>query len=76
MGHRNDRMIAILSAGDKVHLCPSCKSMRGAIASGKLTRELVNIEGGCLTLMTSNDPTTLARIYTLAGLKGPVPVKS
>jgi hypothetical protein len=76
MGHRNDRMLTILSAGDKVHLCPSCKSMRGAIASGKLSRELVNIEGGCLTLMTSNDPATLAKIYSLAGLKGPAAIKS
>jgi len=76
MGHRNDRMATLLSAGDKAHLCPSCKSVRGAIASGKLNRELVNIEGGCLTLMTSNDPATLSKIYSLAGLKGPMSVKS
>jgi hypothetical protein len=76
MGQRSDRMTNILSAGDKAHLCPSCKSVRGAIASGKLNRELVNIEGGCLTLMTSNDPATLAKIYSLAGLKGPMSVKS
>jgi hypothetical protein len=76
MAHRNDRMLSILAAGDKVHLCPSCKAVRGAIASGKLNRELVNIEGGCLTLMTSNDPTTLAKIYSLAGLKEPASVKS
>jgi len=75
MGHRNDRMATILSNGDKAHLCPSCKSVRGAIASGKLNRELVNIEGGCLTLMTSNDPATLSKIYSLAGLKGPMSAK-
>jgi hypothetical protein len=76
MGRRNDRMLSILAAGDKAHLCPSCKSVRGAIASGKLNRELVNIEGGCLTLMTSNDPATLSKIYSMAGLKGPLSVKS
>lgn len=76
MGRRNDRMLSILASGDKAHLCPSCKSVRGAIASGKLNRELVNIEGGCLTLMTSNDPATLSKIYTMAGLKGPVAIKS
>jgi len=76
MGRRNDRMLSILSSGDKAHLCPSCKSVRGAIASGKMNRELVNIEGGCLTLMTSNDPATLSKIYTMAGLKGPVAIKS
>jgi len=69
-------MLSIMAAGDKAHLCPSCKAVRGAIASGKMNRELVNIEGGCLTLMTSNDPATLAKIYSLAGLKGPLSVKS
>jgi len=76
MGRRNERMTGILAASEKVHLCSSCKSVRGAIASGKLNRELVNIEGGCLTLMTSNDPAMVAKIYSLAGLKGPVSIKS
>lgn len=76
MGQRNDRMSGMLASGDKAKLCPSCKSVRGAIASGKLSREFVNIEGGCLTLMTSNDPATVARIYSLAGLKGPMSIKS
>ena len=76
MERRSEHMASLLSAGDKAHLCPTCKSVRGAIASGKLNRELVNIEGGCLTLMTSNDPATLAQIYSLAGLKGPMSVKS
>jgi hypothetical protein len=76
MLRRNDRMLSLLAAGDKAHLCPSCKSVRGAIASGKMNRELVNIEGGCLTLMTSNDPATLSKIYSMAGLKGPLSVKS
>lgn len=76
MEHRNERMSGMLAAGDKAKLCPSCKSVRGAIASGKLSREFVNIEGGCLTLMTSNDPTTVSKIYSLAGIKGPTSIKS
>ncbi len=76
MGRRSERMVTMLAANDKAKLCPSCKSVRGAIASGKLNRELVNIEGGCLTLMTSEDAATVSKIYTLAGLKGPVSVKS
>ena len=76
MERRSEHMASLLSAGDKAHLCPTCKSVRGAIASGKLNRELVNIEGGCLTLMTSNDPTTLAQIYTMAGIKSPASAKS
>lgn len=76
MERRSEHMATLLSAGDKAHLCPTCKSVRGAIASGKLSRELVNIEGGCLTLMTSNDPATLAQIFTMAGIKSPASAKS
>ena len=76
MERRSEHMASLLSAGDKAHLCPTCKSVRGAIASGKLNRELVNIEGGCLTLMTSNDAATLTQIYAMAGLKNPASAKS
>ena len=76
MERRSEHMASLLSAGDKAHLCPTCKSVRGAIASGKLNRELVNIEGGCLTLMTSNDPATLSQIFAMAGLKSPASAKS
>jgi hypothetical protein len=65
MARRNDRLAQIVSAGDKAHLCPECKSMRGAVASGKMTREVVNIEGGALTLMTSNDPAVIAKIHAM-----------
>jgi hypothetical protein len=41
--------------------------MRGAMASGKLTREMVTIEGGCLTLMTSSDPAIVAKLHGLVG---------
>jgi len=69
MARRNQHMTAILASGDQASLCPECKSMRGAIASGKLNRENVNIEGGCMTLVTSSDPTMVSKIYSLAGLK-------
>jgi hypothetical protein len=49
MSRRTQRLIALASSGDKAKLCPECKTVRGAIASGKLTRETVNIEGGCHT---------------------------
>jgi len=65
--HRSERMAAISSAADKAHLCSDCKEMRGAIASGKLNREVVSIEGGCLTLVTSNDPAIVARLHAMAG---------
>lgn len=68
MTRRNDRLAVIASAGDKASLCPECRTLRGAIASGKLMREMVNIEGGCLTLMTSRDPAMIARLHSMAGI--------
>jgi hypothetical protein len=65
MARRNDRLAQIVTAGDKAHLCPECKTIRGAMASGKMSREVVNIEGGALTLMTSNDPTVVAKIHAM-----------
>lgn len=75
MARRSDRLTAIMAAGDKTRLCSACKAIRGAVASGKLNRELVNIEGGCLTLMTSSDPRMVAKIYDMAGVKGPMASK-
>lgn len=69
MTRRNQHMTSILASGDQASLCPECKTMRGAIASGKLSRETVNIEGGCMTLVTSSDPSVVTKIYSLAGLK-------
>ena len=57
--------LSLTTAGDRAKLCPECRTVRGAIASGKLTRETVNIEGGCLTLMTSNDPAMVAKLRRL-----------
>jgi len=66
---RNDRIAEISSAGAEVPLCDGCKSMRGAMASGKLRREVVNIEGGSLTLVTSEDPTVVKALQEYSGLK-------
>jgi len=67
ISRRTERINALLAA-DNAKLCPDCKRMRGAMASGKLTREVVNIEGGSISLVTSNDPTMVAKLYTMAGL--------
>ena len=66
VARRMDRMSRLASAGDKAHLCDECKSMRGAMASGKLNREVVNIEGGSLTLVTSSDPAVVAKLHAMA----------
>jgi hypothetical protein len=66
MARRTEHLNHLLNAGDKVKLCPECRSMRGAMASGKVTREVVNVEGGALTLLTSNDPAMVKKIRTIA----------
>jgi hypothetical protein len=76
MSRRSDRLVAMAAAGDRAKLCPECKAMRGAIASGKLNREIVTIEGGCLTLMTSNDPSIVAKLHRMAGTEMAARVKS
>lgn len=67
LAQRNERLTAINASGDKVKLCAECKTMRGAMASGKLTREVVGIEGGSLTLMTSNDAAMVKKLHGMAG---------
>jgi hypothetical protein len=68
LARRVDHMAQFAAAGGKAHLCGSCKEMRGAQASGKLSREVVNIDGGCLTIVTSTDAALVARLHTMAGL--------
>jgi hypothetical protein len=76
VSRRGDHMARLAAAGDKAHLCAECKSMRGAMASGKLTREVVNIEGGSLTLITSTDPAVVAKIHAMADTKVAARIKS
>jgi hypothetical protein len=63
---RHDRMLAALAAGQQ-KLCDECKQLRGAMASGKLNREVVNVERGCMTLMTSNDRGVVQKIRAMNG---------
>jgi hypothetical protein len=65
LARRSERLAQIVASGDKAHLCADCKAIRGAMASGKMTREVVNIEGGALALMTSDDPTVVAKIHAM-----------
>lgn len=70
LSSRNNRVKALMEAGDQATLCGQCKAFRGAIASGNLTREVVNIEGGSLMIMTSPDRQMVNQLYSLAGLEG------
>ena len=62
---RNEKMVAALSAGSDKKLCDECKQLRGAMASGKLHREVVNVERGCMTLITSNDRDVVQKIRAM-----------
>jgi len=64
---RNDKMMAALAAGSDAKLCDECKQLRGAMASGKLHREVVNVERGCMTLITSNDRGVVQKIRAMTG---------
>ena len=64
---RSDKMTAALSAGSDEKLCDECKHLRGAMASGKLHREVVNVERGCMTLITSNDRGVVQKIRAMTG---------
>ena len=69
VSRRSDHMTRLATAGDKARLCAECKAMRGAMASGKLNRDVVSIEGGSLTLITSSDPAVVAKIHAMTDQK-------
>jgi hypothetical protein len=66
-----ERMSALITAGESARLCSACRALRGAAVSGKLAREIIKIEGGCITLTTSPDPAVVARIHAEAGIPSP-----
>jgi hypothetical protein len=70
-----ERMSALITAGESVRLCPSCRFMRGAALSGKLMREIIKIDGGCITLTTSPDPAIVMKIHAETGITTPVQPK-
>ncbi len=70
-----ERMSALITAGDAARLCPACRGMRGAAASGKLAREIIKIDGGCITLTTSADPAIVTKIHAETGIPTPVQPK-
>jgi hypothetical protein len=75
VAQHHERLELLATAGDKPQLCPACKALRGAVASGKLTHEVLNVEGGCIMVMTSSDPSVVAMIYAEAGVAGPARAK-
>ena len=70
-----ERMSALITAGDAAPLCASCRVMRGAAASGKLAREIIQIDGGCIALTTSPDPAIVMKLHAETGIPTPVQPK-
>jgi hypothetical protein len=64
---RNEKMTAVYAGASDAKLCDDCKQLRGAIASGKVNREVVNVERGVLALVTSNDHAVVQRIRNMTG---------
>jgi hypothetical protein len=70
-----ERMSGLITAGDAARLCTACRVMRGAAASGKLAREIIKIDGGCITLTTSDDTGIVRKIHAETGIQTPVQPK-
>jgi len=64
---RSEHMTAAYAGASDAKLCDDCKQLRGAIASGKLNREVVNVERGVMALVTSNDHAVVQRIRNMTG---------
>ena len=67
IAQRHEKMVGAFAGTSGKVLCDECKSLRGAMASGKLHREVVNVERGCMTLITSNDRDVVSKIRSMTG---------
>ena len=60
-------VMAVLAGQRAGKLCSHCKPLRGAMASGKLVREVVNVQRGAQIVITSTDRATVQRIHEMTG---------
>jgi hypothetical protein len=67
LARHNEHVMSALAAGSDASLCGECKPFRGAMASGKFSREIVNVKNGCQVLLTSNDRAIVERIHGMTG---------
>lgn len=70
----NDHIMNAYNSGSAT-LCGGCKTFRGAMASGKFVRELVNVKNGCQVLLTSTDRSLVRRIHDMTGAQMAVRVR-
>lgn len=76
VARHNQRVLAALAGQGSSELCSDCKQLRGAMASGKFVREVVNVERGCQVLMTSSDRAIVQQIHELTNAQMAVRTRS
>ncbi len=74
VARHNARVVAALQGDAK--LCSACKKLRGALASGKLVREVVNVERGCQLLITSSDRSIVEQVHACSNAQVAARTKS
>ncbi len=65
LARHNELVMGALAANGDANLCGGCKLFRGAMASGKFSRELVNVKTGAQVLLTSSDRAIVQRIHDM-----------
>jgi hypothetical protein len=72
---RGEQHVRYATSGSKARLCAECATIRDAIARGKLQREVNRIESGSFMLLTSNDPSVVAKLHGMTDLKASARIK-
>lgn len=67
VARHNTTVVSVLNGQRDGKLCASCKPLRGAMQSGKLHRELVNVQRGAQVVITSSDRAMVRRIHDMTG---------
>jgi hypothetical protein len=76
VARHHERVMSALAGSSGAKLCGGCKEFRGAAASGKFVRELVNVKNGCQILLTSSDREIVNRIHDMTGAQTAARIKS
>jgi len=76
MARYHEHIMSALASGSDASLCPECKALRGAMQSGKFSREIINVRNGCQILLTSSDRNVVRRIHDMTGAQVAARTKS
>ncbi len=76
VAQHQDRLDALSGRASRDRLCPGCRALRAAAARGKLSHEVLNIDGGCIMVTTSTERAVVEKIFAEAGVASTPRVKS